>query len=147
MQQPEDIVQAWVEGWNAGDATRLASLFTPDADFVNVVGLWWNNNQDIRQAHDYGFRTIFPGSTILALKTRVRTLGETAVVHAKWQVHGQITPEGSPAGVRNGIFIFVMQKFHNGWLCVAAQNTDIVPGVETHVAGNGSLTPTDYRSQ
>ena len=145
MQNPEDIVPAWVDGWNAGDATRLASLFTADADFVNVVGLWWTNNQAIREAHAYGFRTIFPGSTMLVLKTTVRNLGDTAVVHAKWQVHGQITPDGSPAGVRNGIFIFVMQRFSHGWLCVAAQNTDIVPGVETHVASPDRLTPTDYR--
>lgn len=38
----------------------LAALFTEDADFVNVVGLWWTTREQIRDNHAYGFRHMFP---------------------------------------------------------------------------------------
>ena len=38
-----------------------------------------------------------------------------------------------------------MHRRDGGWLCVAAQNTDIVPDAESHVAGDGGLSPADYR--
>ena len=35
------------------DSSR--NLFTEDADFVNVVGLWWRTRAQIRDNHAYGF--------------------------------------------------------------------------------------------
>lgn len=64
MQEPADVVRGWEEAWNRGDADALASLFAPDAEFVNVVGLWWHDRERIRKAHAFGFETIFPGSVI-----------------------------------------------------------------------------------
>ena len=58
---------------------------------------------------------------------------------------GQIAPDGGEAGPRTTIFGFVLHRQAEGWSCVSAQNTDVVPGAETHVAQDGRLRPQDYR--
>ena len=50
-QSPEDIPKLFVENWNQRRPDLMAALFEEDADFINVVGLWWNNRNDILKAH------------------------------------------------------------------------------------------------
>lgn len=88
---------------------------------------------------------IFGSSEMELLETRVRSLGDVAVVHVRWRITGQTRPDGSPAGQRHGIFCFVLQRQSDGgWLAVSAQNTDQVPDAETMVAGDGVLVPRNY---
>lgn len=143
---PEDIPKLFTEAWNARRADWLAALFEEDADFINVVGIWWENRADIQQAHDYGLRVIFNESTLKVGKVKVKPLGDGhAAVHARMRLTGQ-TPQRGAAGVRNNLFIFVLRKHGDHWLCLSAQNTDIVPGAETHIRNEqGELAAADYR--
>ena len=146
--QPESIPQRFIEAWNQRDAKQLAALFDEEAEFVNVTGLWWHRREAIEQAHDYGLRTIFNQSTLSIIQTKVRYLAENvAVVHAKMKLTGQTpTTEVSSPGVRRTIFTFVVHREGEQWSCAAAQNTDIVPAMETHVRDEaGNLIPIDYR--
>lgn len=146
METPADVVADWQEAWNAADADALAALFAKDAEFVNVVGLWWHDRESIRDAHDFGFRTIFPGSTMSMGEPRVRFLGEdAAVVHSHWHLVGQVSPAGEQAGPREGIFIFVLERREAGWIAVAAQNTDVVPGTQTHINTAEGRSTIHYR--
>jgi hypothetical protein len=43
LDTPESIPTVFVEAWNNRDADTLASVFDADAEFVNVVGLWWHD--------------------------------------------------------------------------------------------------------
>lgn len=139
--------RAFAAAWMARDAGALATLFAEDADFVNVVGIWWQDREAIRRAHDYGLTTFFRDSRLTLGRVKCRRLGEAAtVVHARVALSGQRAPDGTPAGRRAGILSFVMERqADGGWLCVSAQNTDIVPGAETLLAGSGGLAPQDYR--
>ncbi len=143
---PGDIPRLFAEAWNTRRADRLASLFEEDADFINVVGIWWESRTDIQKAHDYGLKVIFNESTLKIGKVKVKALGEGhAIVHARMRLIGQ-TPKAGAAGVRNNLFIFVVRKHGDHWLCVSAQNTDIVPGSETHIRNDrGELVAVDYR--
>ena len=152
---PERIAEIWVEAWNRRDADRLAELFAEDAEFVNVTGLWWHDREAIRRAHDYGLRTIFDRSTIALVERRVRWLvggpdapSAAAVVHAKMTLEGQtaVADVGDPRP-RRTIFTFVVRRTDDGWRCVAAQNTDVVPGAETNVIDDqGQMRSVSYRS-
>src|SRR5690554_2284302 len=90
MDRPESIPEAFVESWNRKDAKALAGIFDEDAEFVNVVGLWWHDRSAIERAHAYGFERIFPDSTMGLIRTKVKYLGEdVAVVHARMRLTGQ----------------------------------------------------------
>lgn len=147
LNTPEDIAPAFAAAWMDRDADALAALFTEDADFVNVVGIWWEDRAAIRKAHHYGLTTFFRSSRLTVGRTKLRRIGpDAAVVHARMILSGQTAPDGSEAGRRNGILSFVMaRQGDGGWLCVSAQNTDIVPGRETFVRQDDDLVPKDYR--
>ena len=146
--QPEDIPKRFKEAWMKRDADMLASLFTEDAEFVNVVGLWWHNREDIRQAHAYGFEKIFGDSGLAIREIKVKELsGDIAVVHARMRLKGQ-TKKGKVEvpSIRQNIFSFVVQKYGEEWKCVSAHNTDIVPGAETNIIDEeGKFRSVNYR--
>ena len=147
--RPEDIPRLFAEAWNRRDPDALASLFDPDAEFVNVTGLWWHDRASIRDAHAYGLARIFNDSTLAVNDLRLKRLSDDVVV-----VHAAITLSGQTAiaaikqpGSRRSIFSFVAHTVGDRWLCASAHNTDVVPGMETHILGeDGSFRAATYRS-
>ena len=80
---PRSIAEEFAAAWNAADPVAVAALFVEDADFVNVVGLWWTTRQQIHDNHAYGFRHMFPDTVMVLERVRVRELeADVAVVHA-----------------------------------------------------------------
>jgi uncharacterized protein (TIGR02246 family) len=148
LDTPASIPTVFAEAWNARDVDTLASLFDEDAEFVNVVGLWWHDREAIRRAHAYGLRRIFNHSTLHVGTVRVKQLSdEIAVVHARMDLQGQ-TAVGAVLrpGERRNIFSFVVHRTADGWRCASAHNTDIVSGAETNVVDDaGWLGAVDYR--
>src|SRR5690606_27539481 len=84
---PDEIPLLFKEAWNARNAEWIAQLFEDEADFVNVVGIWWEKKDDIREAHDYGLKVIFHQSTLKLGKVKVKMLAEDiAVIHARMRL-------------------------------------------------------------
>lgn len=145
MQKPEEVLERWTQAWNTLNADALAELFVEDAEFVNVVGLWWHNRSDIREAHQYGFDHIFSKSRIWFTEKQTRLIGESgAVIVAKWSIEGQHTPGKDDADQRSGIFTFVLEKFDGEWLVVTAQNTDVIQGASSFTVVDGVSKPASY---
>lgn len=146
--RPEDLPALFVQAWNERRAENIAGLFAEDAEFINVVGLWWHDRQAIFKAHDYGLKTIFNDSKLEVRQIKVRAMAEEfAIVYARMRLSGQ-TPIGEveQAGVRFNIFTFVVKKYPEGWLCESAHNTDQIPGKETNLVGlTGKMEAVDYR--
>ncbi len=147
---PERFPEVWALAWNRRDPEALAALFDEDAEFVNVTGLWWHSRTAILKAHRYGLETIFNESELTVRRVTVKRLREdVAVVHARMRLVGQ-TPLGEVRrpGARTTVFSFVVHRTSAGWRCASAQNTDIVPGMETHIVdGDGRFGAVDYRSR
>ena len=149
LDRPEDIPKTFVEAWNRRDADGIADLFDEDAEFVNVVGIWWHDREAIRKAHAYGLERIFNNSTLRLGTVKVKYLADDiAVVHARMSLSGQTHIEDvQQPGRRMNIFSFVVHKTPDGWRCASAHNTDVVPGRETNVIDtDGQLRPVDYRA-
>ena len=150
LENPDDVPAAFAEAWNRRDAASIAALFDEDAEFVNVVGLWWHDRTAIERAHAYGLAHLFDRSTLTVTTTRVKRLRpDIAVVHARMRLTDQ-SPGGGVErpGARTTVFSFVVHRTEGTWRCASAHNTDVVPGAETHVRDEaGELRPADYRPQ
>ncbi|WKV13365.1 SgcJ/EcaC family oxidoreductase [Marivirga harenae] len=147
--EPEEIPKTFVKAWNLKDAKMLASIFDEDAEFINVTGLWWHDREFIFKAHDYGLIVIFKGSALSLRKLKVKYLSDKiAVVNARIHLEGQTDIEDKKAKARNTIFTFVLHQSEDGkWSCASAQNTDIVPGKETHfIDEGGNMEAVDYQA-
>lgn len=149
LDRPENIPRVFAEAWNRRDPETLASIFDEDAEFVNVVGLWWHDRESIERAHAYGLRRIFDRSTLKLGRVKVKHLADDiAVVHARMRLHDQ-TPidDVERPQSRTTIFSFVVHRTPEGWRCASAQNTDVVPGAETNVIdASGRFRSVDYRT-
>jgi uncharacterized protein (TIGR02246 family) len=127
--KPEDVATAFANAWNRHDMNEFASLFASDANFVNVVGVWWKNRSEIEAAHRATHDTMFRDSRLEGEVSSVVELAPgLASVHYTWTLTGAVAPDGSPAGARNGILLLIVQEGQSGWRIKVAQNTDIVPG-------------------
>jgi uncharacterized protein (TIGR02246 family) len=122
------VVNGFTESWNHHDMNALANLYAKDADFVNVIGMWWRGRDEILREHV----TLHNGrmkQTTLATETPVIRLlaPNVAVAHAKWELRGDAGAPGWKVGeVRRGILSHVLVKQADGWKIVSTQNTDIV---------------------
>ncbi len=130
----DEEVRAYLEklipAWNAHDMKTFASLFAPDADFVNVVGIWWKNRGEIEAAHVATHKTLFKDSRLTGQIASVKWIRpDVAAAHMTWSLVGAKSPNGDPIPERKGILLFVVAREATGWTIRAAQNTDIIEGV------------------
>jgi uncharacterized protein (TIGR02246 family) len=124
------IVEAFAENWNKHDMNAFAELFSPDAEFVNVVGLWWKGREEIKAAHEFTHQTLFKNSLLTVTEVSVRfPTPQIAIARCGWKLEGHVTPEGSPLPVRNGILLNVLRHESSKWFIIDSQNTDIIEGV------------------
>lgn len=124
------VVEAFAECWNRHDMNAFADLFAPDAEFVNVVGLWWKGRAEIKAAHEFTHTTLFKNSrlTLAEVSTRFPT-PQIAIARCRWNLVGHVTPEGMPLPERTGVLLNVLQQQGGKWRIIDSQNTDIIEGV------------------
>jgi uncharacterized protein (TIGR02246 family) len=126
----EAVVQAFAECWNRHDIEALSRLFAEDAEFVNVVGLWWKGREEIKRAHQATHATIFKSSHLVITKVAVRFLRpDVAIARSAWELTGHTGPAGEPLPKRTGLLVNVLARTADHWSIVDAQNTDIIEGV------------------
>jgi uncharacterized protein (TIGR02246 family) len=124
------VIESFAENWNQHDMNAFAELFAKDAEFVNVVGLWWKGREEIQAAHEFTHQTLFRNSrlTIAEVFTRF-PVPKIAIARCRWSLEGHVTPDGAPLPERNGILLNVLLQNNNRWLIIDSQNTDIIEGV------------------
>jgi len=117
-----------VELWNAHDMKAFAQLYTEDAEFVNVFGMWWTGRQRIGAEHAESHAVIFRNSHLTAKEMRVKFLRpEVASLHMRWGLTGAVMPDGRPIPDRTGVLVYILVKEGGEWRIAVGQNTDIVP--------------------
>jgi uncharacterized protein (TIGR02246 family) len=126
----KDMVLAFAAAWNRHDMDALAALFSEDAQFVNVVGLWWKGKAEIKAAHEFTHGTLFRSSRLEVSDVSVRFPTATiALARCSWVLEGHVNPEGTALSARNGILLIVVQHDGHRWWIIDSQNTDVIEGV------------------
>lgn len=125
---PGALVDGFVKAWNSHDMLAFAELFTEDADFVNVAGMWWKGRAEIQAKHQESHATGLKMSSLSALNVSMRPIGSDGVVmHFRWELTGQLDNEGQQMAARRGIMQILAVKRPDGWKIAAAQNTNAAP--------------------
>lgn len=124
------VVHAFAECWNRHDMNAFAELFAPDAEFVNVVGLWWKGRDEIKKAHEFTHATMFKNSRLTITDVSIRfPVASIAIARSRWVLEGHVSPEGAPLPPRTGILLSVLARSSEVWWIIDAQNTDIIEDV------------------
>jgi len=126
----ESVAQAFSECWNRHDMESFGELFAEDAEFVNVVGLWWRGREEIERAHAATHATIFKNSRLAIGEIAVRFLeSDIAIARCRWELTGHVSPSGEALSARRGVLMTLLQRRGGAWKILDAQNTDIIEGV------------------
>jgi len=124
----QSIAAALVDDWNRHDMKSFGTLFADDAEFVNVIGLWWHGRAEIQKEHEALHATRMRTSHLVATESVVRLLGpDAAVLLQKWQLTGDTGIDGVTLPMRRGVMTLVTVNEGGHWQIASAQNTDIVP--------------------
>jgi len=126
----ERVIAAFAEAWKGDDMEAVAGLCAFDAEFVNVVGMWWKGRAEIKVAHEFTHATMFKSSRLTILETSVRfPTPQLAIARSRWLLENHVSPDGEPLPARNGVLVNVLALRDGRWSIIDAQNTDIIEGV------------------
>lgn len=127
------LLEQQVAGWNAGDAEAWCERFTPDAGFVNILGMHFEGRDANARRHAELFAGIFKGSHLEIGDLRIRMLDDTAAIaDAVLDLSGF---RKLPPGIRPSIgkdllrtrMHYVLVRAADGWCIVFSQNTAVMP--------------------
>lgn len=127
------LLDAQIAAWNAGDAEAWCKDFTADADFVNILGMYFRGRAANAQRHGELFASIFKGSQLEAQEVNVRVLGDSiAIADAVLDLtHFRGLPPGIRATRDNASLRtrmhYVLVREANHWCIVFSQNTAVMP--------------------
>lgn len=109
------------KSWNSYDSLSFTSVFAEDADFIHILGAYYNGKETIEKGHRAIFDTIYKGSHNRLEVQKIRPLSEdTAVVFIQstldfFQGEHKVRIRSRPT--------LVAQKRNQEWEIVAFQNT------------------------
>lgn len=130
VDEVERVVASFAETWNRHDMDAFADLFSTDAEFVNVVGIWWKGREEIKAAHELTHRTLFRNSRLTIFDTSTRFPAPTvAIARCRWALQGHTSPDGAPLPARHGLLVNLLRHGDGRWSIIDSQNTDIIEGV------------------
>jgi uncharacterized protein (TIGR02246 family) len=122
----EVVLARLPETWNRSDMRSYSALFSPDVDFVNIVGMWWKGHAENERQH-LALQERFKGTKWTNTETKVRFLKpDVAVAHVLWEMTGYARMSSEKVPLLKGIITAVLTKHGSEWLITAFQNTERV---------------------
>ncbi|WP_460576253.1 SgcJ/EcaC family oxidoreductase [Hymenobacter coalescens] len=121
------VSEGLVEAWNKHDLNLYFAHFAPEAQWVNVVGMWWHNAAEHRYALGIFMQMMFNKTTHTTRRTEVRMLRpDLALVRSQWQLDGWVMPDGKDmSDFSTGVLTLIMEKRQGRWLVIDGHNTSI----------------------
>lgn len=120
----KELLDRFASAWNGGDAEVLASIFEPEATFVDVTAKLSDGRAAILQLHAAGFSGALGGTKIDFSRIDVRKLRTDAILAlAFWKVSSNAAQNVDQAESRTGLLSLILCHSWAGWSVVAAHNT------------------------
>jgi uncharacterized protein (TIGR02246 family) len=121
----EAVVRGYVDSWNAHDMDAMFRLFTPEASWVNVVGMYWRGRDEVRQAHAAFHATIFKTNTLELRTIDTRRLTPDVALTVSEILQGAYrTPDGhEQPETPDRISLTLSRQPSGGWLITHGHNT------------------------
>jgi uncharacterized protein (TIGR02246 family) len=121
------VHEGLIEAWNKHDTDLYFTYLAPDAQWVNVVGMWWHNAAEHKYALDIFMKMMFYKTTHIANKPEIRMLRpDLALVRHTWELTGWVMPDGRDMSeFSTGVLTLIMEKRKGRWLIIDGHNTSI----------------------
>lgn len=112
------LAAAYMEGWNAGDASACAAIYAEDADIVDLFGITFKGRAAIEGSIAETLEA-YPGTTIDIVRTSLHQVNDNLVVSdGTWEVMGS-TAEGVPT---HGFYTIIVTNTGGEWAVTTGQS-------------------------
>jgi uncharacterized protein (TIGR02246 family) len=112
-----------IERFNKHEPPR-AGNFTPEADFVNIYGMWRRDPEEIAKRQGERMATVLKEAKITLIDLRIRFLRpDVALVHQLHEMSGMLTEDGQKMPPHRELGVRVLVKEQGKWLTTAFHNT------------------------
>ena len=119
-----------IESFNKKHEAPQSAAFTPDADFVNVYGMWRRGPAEIEGRQGERMKTVLKDAKITLQDLRIRFIRpDVAIVHETHELSGMRNDKGETIPPQQELSIRVMVKEKGKWLIRAFHNTIVRPVV------------------
>ncbi len=116
-----------IESFNRHEGPQ-ASVYTEDADFVNVYGMWRQGPPEIEGRQKERMETVLKDAKITLIDLRIRFVRpDVAIVHQTHEMTGMRSADGNTMPPQRELGIRVMLKEQGKWLTTAFHNTIVRP--------------------
>src|SRR5687767_1366143 len=89
-------IRTFETGWNSHNMETMFQAFTPDAEWVNVVGMWWRGLPDVKHAHRAYHETTFKDHSYRIEDVSIRRVTpDAAVAIVRWKKDSFVDPSGN----------------------------------------------------
>ena len=124
--QIESGVDALIASWNNHNYTDMKNYATEDCEWVNIVGMWWKNRDEVVYAHDVFHKGMFKNTPLSKNKATIRYLtADVALVHLDYHIGAYTTPNGHTFPEADNLSTLVFVRKQDKWLLTAGQNVVI----------------------
>ncbi len=131
------LLDRQIDSWNHHDMKAYVADMTPDVDWVNIVGMWWQGRDDVYRAHEKYHETIFKSRTLKPWKqVDLRAVTPDVIIAtAIGEGDGFTGSDGRIFPPSTSILTFVLVKRSGRWWITNAHNTTVDP----HAAPNNPI--------
>ena len=128
----KSLILAVPEAMNHKDWKAYGDLFADDADWINVVGMFWHGKENLVNAHAAYASTVFRNGGFTYSDMSIREVApNVAVVVVTEHAVEQLAPDGVtklPPG--EGRLSFVVVKRKEKWKITLGHNTGVLKAAE-----------------
>jgi uncharacterized protein (TIGR02246 family) len=122
------VVKVYVTLWNKHDMSTFGNLFTDDAEWVNVVGMIWRGNAEIKKVHQIVHATNFKNRNMQLDDMSVRFIRpDVAVSIVRWTLDGFDAPDGRHVDKGANVATLVFVRQNGKWLISSGENVTVDP--------------------
>ncbi|MFC3811296.1 SgcJ/EcaC family oxidoreductase [Lacihabitans lacunae] len=123
----EKQIDALIASWNNHNYDDISNYATEDCDWVNVVGMWWKNRNEVQYAHQVFHNGMFKNVKLTKKSIHFRSIAkDVMVVHLLQRVGAYTTPSGSIYPEADNMKLMVFVKKEGNWLLTAVENVVVV---------------------
>ena len=121
------VLAGTVEAWNQHDTKKYFSYFAPEAQWVNVVGMWWHNVAEHKYSLNIFMDIMFNKTKHTIRHAEVKMLRpDLALVRHSWELEGWVMPDGRDMSeFSTGVMTMLMENRKGKWLIIDGHNTSI----------------------
>lgn len=124
-------LDAMVASWNKHDYSDMESYISKDCEWVNIVGMWWKNAEQVKYAHQFYHDRMFKATTMVKKAAKVSFLSDDiALVHFKSNVSSFKTPDGASVPAMDELATLIYIRQNGKWLLRAGGNVQINPAAQ-----------------